>query len=98
MNHPVPVSLKACGDTVCGPLPQLRDTSAATSEMTSTVAGVARRLVSCTERPGWACALMTTIFATRSPKARETRVSAIRRIIGALAGILHHTRGADEPS
>ena len=42
MNQPVPVSRKAGGVTVCGPPPQFSVTSAETSEIMSTVAGLAR--------------------------------------------------------
>ena len=87
MNQPVPVSRNAGGVTVCGPAPQLRETSAETSEMTRTAAGLARRTLSWTDSPAWACAFITTIFVTRSPRARA---SVIRRIIGWLAGILHY--------
>src|SRR5262250_3696918 len=93
MNQPVPVSLKACGVTVCGPLPQLSDTSAATSEMTSTVAGVARRLVSCTDSIGWDQASSDHTAATANPKAIGRRN---RRIM--LGAAILHQEGKHEPS
>src|SRR5215475_6279673 len=85
MNHPVPVSRKGGGVMVCWALPQLRVTSAATSEMTSTVAGFARRTVSCTESAGWDQACSTHTAATANPKTIGRRN---RRIMLA-AAILH---------
>ena len=48
MNHPVPVSMNGAVWIVTGPVPQFMVTSAPTSEVTSTTAGVARRMASCT--------------------------------------------------
>src|SRR5690348_5962598 len=94
MNHPVPVSRKGGGVMDCWPLPQLSVTSAAISEMTSTVAGLARRTVSCTESIGWDQASSAHTTATANPKAIGRRN---RRIMLA-AGILHQEEPKYEPS
>src|SRR5215469_13349478 len=93
MNHPVPVSRKGGGVMDCGPLPQLSVTSAATSEMTSTVAGLARSTVSCTESVGWDQASSAHTAATANPKAIGRRN---RRIM--LAAAILHQEGEHEPS
>src|SRR5262245_51124410 len=93
MNHPVPVSRKGGGVMDCWPLPQLSETSAATSEMTSTVAGLARRTVSCTESTGWDQASSAHTAATANPKAIGRRN---RRIM--LAADILHQEGEHEPS
>ena len=79
MNQPVPVSRKAGGVTVCGPPPQFSVTSAETSEIMSTVAGLARSTVSWTESGCWAWA-----WSVQTTPAMSPRASGItnRRIIG----------------
>ena len=54
MNQPVPVSRNAGGVTLVGPAPQSSVTSADTSDITTTTAGLARRRPSWTEM--WGCA------------------------------------------
>src|SRR5713101_8628646 len=91
MNQPVPVSLNEVGVMDWTPPPQLRDTSAETSEMMRTVAGLARRLVSWTDSPCWARAGSTQPAPISTPRSSG---KANRRIIGVLLAILYHEGSA----
>ena len=82
MNQPVPVSLNAGGFTVVGPLPQSSVTSDATSAITSTTAGLARR------RPSASVMLVSARAGLRGAESRRSATATaggIRGIIRVIA-------------
>src|SRR2546422_3629412 len=81
MNQPVPVSLNAGGFTVVGPLPQSSVTSDATSAITSTTAGLARRRPSVSEMLVSARAGLRRAESRRSVTATAGGIRGIIRVI-----------------
>ncbi len=98
MNQPVPVSRKTGGVTLVGPLPQSSVTSAATSAITRTTAGLARSSASCTENGRWAkTGEAPALHPQRSASHTRKANRSIMRRIAALAPPFYTKRTLHEP-
>ena len=91
MNQPVPVSLNGGGFTVVGPFPQSSVTSDATSAITSTTAGLARRSPSWTEMVS-ARAGLTGAESRASASATAGGIRGIIRVIAIIYTIENQGR------